>query len=168
MCDMSRPLTLAALSVAMLIGAVGCDRDAADPKPASVRVKIRRKTWFVDLAMTQERRYTGMSGRREVADDVGMLFIYPDAQVLEFCMRDCHVPLDIAFLDSQRRVVGMHTMPAEPDRAGQVTYSAGVDAQYALEVAGGALARAGVQIGDTATFLGDVPPTAKAEPPAGR
>lgn len=166
--EMTRSLALAALGVAMLIGHAGCDQDPDRPKPAAPRVKIRRKTWFVDMAMTQEQRYTGMSWRREIADDVGMLFVYPHEQVLEFCMRDCYVPLDIAFLDSQRRVVRMQTMRVEPDPAGQITYSSVVEAQYALEVAGGSLARAGVQIGDTVTFLGDVPPTAKAEPPARR
>ena len=167
MCEMSRCLTVVALMSMSVLAMVGCDGNSGDGGGA-VRVKIRRATWFVDLAMTQDSRYTGLSGRRAVASDVGMLFVYPQQQVLEFCMRDCHIPLDIAFLDSDRRVVAMHTMLVEADLSGQVTYSSGVAAQYALEVAAGGLARAGVRIGDTAAFIGDLPPAAKAEPPAGR
>lgn len=166
--EMNPALVPALLCVLMPIVQAGCGEDSGQPKPAAPRVRIRQKTWFVDLAVTQEQRYVGLSGRSDIADDVGMLFVYPGPQVLEFCMRDCGVPIDIAFLDADRRVVRMHTMQVEPDRAGRVAYSSDAAAQYALEVAGGELARAGVQVGDTATLVGEMPPAAKAEPPAGR
>jgi len=126
-------------------------------------VTLGSRRWLVDLATTRQQRYTGLSGRQHLGENVGMLFIYPEPKVLEFCMRGCYIPLDIAFLDADRRVVAMHTMSVEPDLIGQVAYSSDVPAQYALEVGAGQLARAGVRLGDQADFSPAVPPPAKAE-----
>jgi uncharacterized membrane protein (UPF0127 family) len=81
-----------------------------------------------------------------------MLFIFEEPAILDFCMRDCCIPLDIAFMDSDRRVVAVHSMAVEADRAGRVKYSSQVPAQYALEVPAGALGRAGVTTGSVAVF----------------
>ena len=91
-----------------------------------------------------------------------MLFIYPTPQPLEFCMRVCVIPIDIAFIDGDLRVVSTHTMAVEPDLAGRVLYPSGPAAQYVLEVAAGALAKAGVKPGDR-VILQNTPDAAKAE-----
>ena len=127
-------------------------------------VTLGSRRWLVDLATTRQQRYTGLSERQHLGENVGMLFIYPQPKVLEFCMRGCYIPLDIAFLDADRRVVAMHTMAVEPDLAGRAVYSSDVPAQYALEVGAGQLARAGVHLGDRADFSPAIPPPAKAEP----
>lgn len=93
-----------------------------------------------------------------------MLFLYPSERVLEFCMRDCLIPLDIAFLSADLRVVRMHTMEVEPDMAGQIVYASDSPAQYALEVGAGELAAAGVRVGDRAVFSPSVPSATKVDP----
>lgn len=143
---------LVAAVVAALLALAGCRK--APQRPA---VMINGKRWFVELAMTPQQRFVGMAGRSEVAADAGMLFIYRDPAVLDFCMRGCLIPLDIAFLDGNRRVVQTATMAVEPDRVGRTAYSSQVPARYALEVAAGALAAAGVKVGDEAVFIGDIP-----------
>jgi uncharacterized membrane protein (UPF0127 family) len=143
------------------VAALGCGED---PAPAPPQVEISGHRWFVDVATTQAQRYRGLSGRENLREGTGMLFVYPAAKVREFCMRGCLVPLDIAFLDADLRVVSMRTMAVEPDLAGQTTYSSGEPAQYALEVPAGELSAAGVSLGDRATLLGAIPSAAKAEP----
>ncbi len=108
----------------------GCERD--QPTGPGPKVTIREHAWRVELAMTHGERYQGLSGRETLSEHQGMLFVYPRAQVLEFCMRDCEIDIDIAYLDADRRVVKMHTMRMEADRAGQVQYSSQKPAQYAL------------------------------------
>ena len=93
-----------------------------------------------------------------------MLFVYPKPDVLEFCMRDCEIPLDIAFISAEMTVVRILTMPVEADRAGAVRYSSQTPAQYALEVRAGELAKAQVKVGQTVTFHGPLPNPALAEP----
>ena len=126
-------------------------------KPDPATVTIGAATWRVELATTGPQRYRGLSWRQSLPDDAGMLFVYEQAKVLEFCMRECFIPLDIAFIDSEHRVIKIHTMAVEADRAGRKMYSSGGAAQFALEVNGGSLRRAGVKVGDRVTFSADVP-----------
>ncbi|MBN1942524.1 MAG: DUF192 domain-containing protein [Phycisphaerae bacterium] len=141
---------------------LGCGENKSPP-PEKAQVRLGGRTWNVELAMTDSRRYAGLSGRRELPPDGGMLFVYPQEQKLSFCMRGCEIPIDIAFLDRNLRVVNLYEMAVEPDRLGRTSYLSHVPVLYALEVAGGALKRAGVRVGDRAEFFG-VPPAEQAEP----
>jgi hypothetical protein len=161
--------------VAAVLAALSCGcRDKApqgtNPTPASdrdaspgPRVSIRGRTWSVEPATTAKQQYHGLAGRQHLADDAGMLFIYPSPRVLNYCMRGCFITLDIAFIAADGRVVKIHTMQVEPDMVGRVAYSSEAPAQYALETAGGALGRAGVREGDVVTFLGNIPAPAKVD-----
>ncbi|MCY2931452.1 MAG: DUF192 domain-containing protein [Planctomycetota bacterium] len=145
--------------VCFLAAAGGCDR--GEPGPA---VTIRGTTWQVELAMTSDERYQGLSNRRSMPDGRGMLFLYPSADVRAYCMRRCLIDLDIAFIGPDLRVVKMYTMKVEPGGAAAVTYSSESPAQYVLETEAGALERAGVRAGDVVSFSAAVPEAAKARP----
>jgi uncharacterized membrane protein (UPF0127 family) len=141
----------------------GCE-PGAPSKPSIPTLTINAHVWSVDLAMTPKQRYDGLSGRPMIGDKSGMLFIYPTQQVLDFCMRGCPNPIDIAFIDSNRRIVRIHTMrPEPPDYAGRAAYSSDSPAQYAFETAGGALGAAGVKVGDVVAFSADIPEASKAQ-----
>jgi len=155
----SFPLAWALLLVAAALTPGGCG--SREDRP---RVRIGQWIWFVDVAATRQERYQGLAGRTHLADNAGMLFVYPRATVLRFCMRRCVVPIDIAFIDRDLRVVKIATMAVEPDQAGRREYSSDAPAQYALEVAGGLFARRGIRPGDKVTLLGNIPPVTKAEP----
>ena len=148
----------------VLVLAAGCHGCGGRKVPERPRVTINGRSWRVELAVTPGARYKGLSDRPKVPAETGMLFIYPAPQVLDFCMRDCLAPLDIAFIGADMRVVGTHTMPVEPYGFDEKTYSSDTPVQYALEVAAGELAAAGVKPGDKVVFSADVPPAAKAEP----
>lgn len=153
----------AAISVAFLL--CGC---SSSPKPAATgSVKIAGRTWKVEIANTRARRFQGLSDRENVPAGAGMLFIYPRAQLLSFCMRHCLVPLDIAFLDAQGTVVATRTMRMEPYGQENESYSSVEPAQYALELAAGELDRAGVKKGDRAEFF-SIPDPNQAEAERGR
>ena len=77
-------------------------------------------------------------------------------------MLDCRVPIDVAFISSRLRVVEIRTMPVETDPGDpKATYSSRGPARFALEVAGGALERAGVKVGDRVQLLGRARDAAK-------
>ncbi|MBS3820348.1 MAG: hypothetical protein GVY16_06910 [Planctomycetes bacterium] len=136
----------------------GCERD----HPKSAEVRIGGRVWTVELAMTNASRDRGLSGRRELPADRGMLFVFPREKTLNFCMRQCHIPIDVVFLDANGRIVNMHAMSVEADRVGRVRYSSYVPAQYALEVAGGTIKTAGLRIGQQVDLIG-VPDPSEAE-----
>ncbi|KPK84684.1 MAG: hypothetical protein AMJ81_05025, partial [Phycisphaerae bacterium SM23_33] len=105
----------------------------------------------------------GLSGRDQVPEGTGMLFVLPREEVVAFHMLNCRVPLDVAFISRDGRIVEIRTMAVEPDPANpKCLYSSRFPARYALEAAGGALARAGVKVGDTVELLGAAKDAAKA------
>lgn len=140
-------------------------------EPITAQVTLGRATWTVEVVLTARQRYVGLRGRRELAPGTGMLFVYLRPRPREHNMGGCLIPLDLAFLSSARRVVAVHTMEVEAEGpspgdegAGRRSYGSGAPARYAVEVPAGELARAGVEVGMTATFSAEVPSPALADP----
>lgn len=138
---------------------VSCDEKAG----AAVHpVRIKGKLFHLEVAATDDVRMKGLGGRDYIAPDGGMIFVFARAQPLGFVMRDCPIPIDIAYLDGAGRVVSMHEMEPEPPRREDETdfqyearlpqYPSRFPAQFAVEVAGGRLKELGVEVGDKFEF----------------
>lgn len=155
-------IKLKTLLMPILLSALVAAGPACQKKAPPPQVTAGAQTWRVELAMTPTDRYKGLSDRYLLPEGQGMLFIYPSPRELFFCMRDCYIPLDIAFLSADRRVIRTYTMDVEADRRGTTVYNSGQPAQYALEVPAGSLRRVGVKVGDPIIFT-DVPDATKAQ-----
>ena len=59
----------------------------------------------IEYATTSAAREKGLSGRENIPDDYGMLFIFPRDDYYGFWMKDTLVPLDIFWLDHRGYVV---------------------------------------------------------------
>jgi uncharacterized membrane protein (UPF0127 family) len=106
----------------------------------------------VELAVEQVRRQRGLMFRRELAPDAGMLFVFPPPDRRQaFWMRNTFLPLDMIFIDGDRRVVGV-VERAEPrtDTLREVD----APSRYVLEVNGGFAAQHGVGPGARVDILG--------------
>ena len=104
-----------------------------------VKAVIGRETFILELAITAAERSRGLSNREFLADDGGMLFVFAQESTLSFWMKETLIPLDILFLDQERRIVNIHTMHPQPGvPTGQLTlYRSSAPAQYAVEVNAG-------------------------------
>jgi uncharacterized membrane protein (UPF0127 family) len=82
-------------------------------------VKVAGKEFKLELALNNEKRFRGLSGRSDIPAAGGMLFVFPDAGVTvqNFVMRDCPVNIDIIYLDRAARVTAFHKMKAEAPRS---------------------------------------------------
>ncbi len=99
----------------------------------------------VEIADTDEERQTGLMGRTALAEDAGMLFVFDVEQQLSFWMKDTLIPLSIAFIDSEGRIVDIQNMqPLD-----ETPHPSAAPAQYALEVNQGFFEARGIQVGDT-------------------
>jgi uncharacterized membrane protein (UPF0127 family) len=114
--------------------------EAADGKPHAVRV---------ELARTPREQEQGLMFRRELAEDAGMLFIFPASDRRAFWMKNTLIPLDMIFIDEGGRVAGL-VENAEPLTL--TPRDPGVPARYVLEVRGGWAARHGVRPGARVRF----------------
>lgn len=126
------------------------DAGRVEENPTAL-VLFGQDTIVAEVARTQQERSRGLMYREELADDAGMLFIFPDNSVRGFWMQNTYIPLDIAFLDPSFRIVDIQQMePMTTDQhAGRAPFS------YALEVNQGWFEAHGVQIGDVARVVFD-------------
>lgn len=99
----------------------------------------------VEIADDEAERARGLMFRESLPRDQGMLFIYPEERTLSFWMRNTLIPLDIAYADSEGRIVDIKQM--EPQTL--ETHESGAPARYALEMNLGWFQSNGVRIGDT-------------------
>lgn len=152
-----RPNHVRAFGACVLAAAAlaGCG-DGRSPRPTGT-VTVGQRTWRVELALTPNERALGLQFRTELAPDEGMLFVFPSAQPVRFHMRNCRIPLDVAFIGADRRVIHTTTMAVESGQSAGRTYPSGGPALYVLEVPAGELAKAGVEPGDEVTFSASVP-----------
>ncbi|MDR2476486.1 MAG: DUF192 domain-containing protein [Treponema sp.] len=98
----------------------------------------------VELARTAEERSQGLMYRKGLPDGEGMLFIFEKDDTLSFWMKNTIIPLSIAFIASDGRIVEIKDM--RPGGLNSVKSSRSV--RYALEVPHGWFDRAGIKTGD--------------------
>ena len=112
---------------------------------ASSGAKVRVR---VEIADDDAERARGLMHRTALAEDRGMLFDFEGEQELSFWMRNTFIPLSIAFMDSEGRIVDIQDMkPLDDDPP---SYESAEPAQYALEVNQGFFEERGVEVGDRA------------------
>lgn len=114
----------------------------------------------VEIADTDAERQTGLMGRTALAEDAGMLFVFDAEEPRSFWMKDTLIPLSIAFIDAQGRIVDIQDMqPLD-----ETSHPSAAPAQYALEVNQGFFAARGIQVGDLVDLPVQPAPTVSEEP----
>lgn len=106
----------------------------------------------VEVAETTAQRQRGLMGREQLPETRGMLFRFESEQPAgnAFWMYRTLIPLDIAYINDEGRIVAINTMqPCESDTPRECpTYPAGHAYYSALEVNAGYFAERGIQVGD--------------------
>lgn len=67
----------------------------------------RRTEFTLEVADTPEERARGLMFRTDLAPDRGMVFVFPKEEVQTFYMKNTYIPLDMIFIASDGRVVGV-------------------------------------------------------------
>ena len=109
-----------------------------------VQVTVGSTVFTVEVARTDAQRERGLMQRRSLGSREGMLFIFDADEHLTFWMKDTLVPLSIAFLSSEGRILQIEDMVPLSEKAIRSRLSA----RYALELPKGAYQEAGAAEGD--------------------
>jgi uncharacterized membrane protein (UPF0127 family) len=104
-----------------------------------------------DVADTQAKLTQGLSGRRELREGTGMLFVMSYPSRHGFWMKDMYLTLDIVWLDEYLEVIEV-TARATPDSYPQ-TFRPTRPALYVLEVPGGYAEKVGIVPGMRAEIV---------------
>lgn len=105
---------------------------------------IGKQKLVAEIAATPEQRMTGLMNRFSLKPDHGMIFVFERAEPQAFWMKNTFIPLSIAFIGSDGRIVNIEDMAPQDERQ---HWSAG-PAQYALEMRKGWFAEHGIGPGD--------------------
>ena len=105
---------------------------------------------LIEKAVTKEERRIGLSNRQKLEKDAGMLFVFDgDLDIHCFWMKDTFIPLDMVWLDKDKKVVFVHEN-AEVKSEKSICPDKG--ASYVLEVNAGQADKLGLDIGVTVKF----------------
>ena len=99
----------------------------------------------VEIADDRAERERGLMERTALAEDRGMIFVFPRERYLSFWMKNTLIPLSVAYINSDGRIVDIQDM--EP--LDTTPHPSAEPAQYALEVNQGFYEERGVEVGDT-------------------
>jgi hypothetical protein len=124
--------------------------------PPTIPVTLPNGTVIrAELASEPQDQQRGLMFRESLAADRGMLFVFPGPGNHPFYMFQTLIPLDIIWLDANRRIVFVSpdTPPCRSENPQECpTYGGHVTAQFVLELAAGSAATHRLQPGDTLRF----------------
>ncbi len=113
-----------------------------------VPIYLKNKEIRVEVAKTPEERARGLMGRKLLGKDEGMLFIFEKEDYHGFWMKDTYIPLSIAFIDREGRIVKIADMrPLSLE-----THDPPRPILYALEMKKGWFSANGFKAGDILRF----------------
>lgn len=115
----------------------------------TTKVTIKDQTLTVELARSTSEQARGLMYRKELGSSAGMLFVYKSPQTVAYWMKNTFIPLSIAFIDANHRIVNMADMAPNNESR---TYPSEGPVQYVLEVNQGWFREHGVERGDVVNF----------------
>jgi uncharacterized protein len=103
----------------------------------------------IEVADDNAEREQGLMYRDTMAENAGMLFLMETEEIQTFWMKNTVLPLDIIFVDSDRRIVSIHRncTPYSLDQIPSVK-----PALYVVEVNAGYTVKYGIKTGDMISF----------------
>jgi uncharacterized membrane protein (UPF0127 family) len=121
----------------------------------------RKVPFHVELATTEADREKGL---KMLTRPTGILFVFPREAPQTVSTKNTSIPVDIIFIGSDRRIVGI-VENAAPET--EVSRHVNGPSQYALEISGGLSSKLGFKVGSQVEFKG-MPPALLAESGVGR
>lgn len=99
----------------------------------------------VELAKTEAEWSFGFMERSNIADDRGMLFVFPNSMERSFWMKNVLIPLDVLFIDEEGLIHHIHNSAKPGDTTSLLSNG---PVPYVLEIKGGMAEKLGIDVGD--------------------
>ena len=96
-----------------------------------------------EVAMQPAERELGLMNRTTLGPNQGMVFLFDQPAAQCMWMRNTRIPLSVAFIDNEGRVINVEEMKAQTDD----NHCAAKPARYALEMNAGWFSRHGIGAG---------------------
>ncbi|HVP18160.1 MAG TPA: DUF192 domain-containing protein [Spirochaetia bacterium] len=134
---------LIGLAAALAASLAGCSQSLE-----KVQLRVGGHLITAEVARTESQREQGLMGRTRLGPSEGMIFLFDRDEHLEFWMKNTPLPLSIAFLSAEGKILEIRDMQPFDLR----TVRSRLSARYALEMNQGAFQKLGIADGDLVIF----------------
>jgi len=142
--------------LAMTLAWSGCSRktERMDPLHSLTVTLPSGKQILAEVKIQQADLARGMMFRDSLPAGEGMLFMHGKADYYTYWMYQCRIPLDIIWMDSNRRIVEIseNAPPCKTAASECPRYGGHSLSVYVLELGAGEAARNGLRVGQTLAF----------------
>ena len=115
----------------------------------ATELKIGTTVLSVEIANTEPTRSKGLSGRSELKEGTGMLFVFDKPKAWTFWMKDTKIALSIGFFNSEKKLLQSFDMlPTVAGAESEKIYRSPKETRYALEVPMGWFKKNKIREGD--------------------
>ena len=128
-------------------------KDSVAEQLATIELTIKGHRAIAEIAATTPTRTVGLMNRFSLQPDHGMLFVFNAPQPLAFWMKNTYVPLSIAFIGRDGKILNIDDMAPLTEN----THPSRGPALYALEMKKGWFTERGIGSGDVVAGLEKAP-----------
>ena len=139
---------------ALLAVFIGCSGTTLADPLLTYPLRIKNHEIRAELANTEEGRRRGLMFRDRLGDNSGMVFSYTEAGVNAMWMKNTRIPLSVAFIDRNGRILNIEDMEPFSEQA----HASDGHAAYALEMNRSWFRKRGIKAGDRVEGLQSLPP----------
>jgi len=116
----------------------------------AVILSVNNSKIQTEIADTPAKRELGLSGRPRLLENEGLLFIFDQPDQYKFWMKDMNFPIDIIWLDENKKIVDITTNLATSTYPNSFTSLS--PAKYVLELNAGFTAKNNIKVGNQASW----------------
>ncbi|OGI79488.1 hypothetical protein A3F19_02095 [Candidatus Nomurabacteria bacterium RIFCSPHIGHO2_12_FULL_37_29] len=113
-------------------------------------IQIMGQNIRVNLATTDAAREQGLSGRENLKEDEGMLFVFDYPDKYSFWMKDMNFPIDMIWIGENKEIIYIKKN-ARPESFPE-SYGPTADSKYVLEIVSGLSSKNNLKEGDKVEF----------------
>ena len=112
-----------------------------------VQAEIGSKVYQLEISNTAARRYLGLSYRKSLDKDKGMIFVFPKPGYHQFCMREMNFALDFIWVNGDEVVDLTEDVPP-PSVSAVGNFGPDKKVDKIIELNAGEIKESQVKIGD--------------------
>jgi uncharacterized protein len=102
----------------------------AQPKLPTIKLWVGAEELATEMALTGQQQMTGMMWRTNMPENTAMIFVHPTPRRAGYWMKNCYVPLSIAYIDTDGVILEIHDL--QPHDTNSVL-AASENVRFALE-----------------------------------
>ena len=116
----------------------------AQPKLPTIKLWVGASELETEMALNGVQQMTGMMWRTNMPENTAMIFVHPQPRQASYWMKNCYVPLSIAYIDTEGAILEIRDL--QPHDTISVV-SAATNVRFALETPQGWFQRHNINTG---------------------